>query len=136
MAYSVLTYMPDKDDIDKVYKDILGVVMLFFCIKDLAKEGAKLWRRGLVEYLSSGWNTLNVTTSTGVCCIVMMEYTYSGDDVAARRLAAGVTPLIWLQTFNYLRGFRGTGALVRMIIQIMFDIKYFSLIMIIMTIAF
>merc|ERR1719424_182049 len=104
-------------------------------VRFVTYEGAKMCRRGFIEYFASSWNLLALGICTSLLFIVCFEFS-SGNDGIARKLAASVTPFVWLQSFHYLRGFRGTGALVRMMIQILIDIKYFSLIMIIMTIAF
>lgn len=135
LSYTSIAYMHARDTVDILYKDLLSAVILGFTLRYLSHEAAKLYIRGFIDYTSSGWNVLNVVTSA--CVVINTVYELvDRHDAKARRLASAVTPFVWIQSFNYLRGFRGTGALVRMIIQIVLDIKFFLLIMFIMTIAF
>merc|ERR1719199_1730567 len=90
---------------------------------------------GMLEYISSGWNLLNLFSYSTLIALIALELA-TEHSTRSRDLAAVITPLMWFQTFSYLRGFRGTGALVRMIIEIILDIKYFGCVMVIMTIAF
>merc|ERR1719199_2006659 len=90
---------------------------------------------GMLEYISSGWNLLNLFSYSTLIALIALELA-TEHSTRSRDLAAVITPLMWIQTFNYLRGFRGTGALVRMIIVIIHDIRFFLLIMVIMTVAF
>jgi WD40 repeat protein len=135
-GYATIIYMPDRGKVDTVYKNMMSVIMMGFSIRYLVYEAAKLWRRGIAEYLASIWNILNFATSCIASIVVFIEISTLEEEPTARRIAAGATPLVWLQSFNYLRGFRGTGALVRMISQIVVDIKFFMLVMVIITFAF
>jgi hypothetical protein len=96
---------------------------------------AKLVAAGFVEYVSSGWNLLHLVTNSLLVVVIVLEI-LNGHATKSRSLAAMLTPFMWINCFNYLRGFRGTGALVRMIMTIIHDIRFFILIMVIMTIAF
>lgn len=134
-TYAAITYMEDNDGVEKKYKDLLAFILVAFSLWYVAREIRKLLVGGFLAYISSGWNILNIVCSSVLCVLIVLEF-MNDHDTKSRDLAAVVSPFMWIQSFNYLRGFRGTGALVRMIIVILYDIRYFVLIMFIMTVAF
>jgi len=135
--YSSITYAPFLEGASDTlsYKNLLAGILVGFGLWYVAREVAKLMVRGFVEYVSSGWNLLNLICNSTLVVLILLEV-FNQHSTKARDLAALMTPAMGVQSFNYLRGFRGTGALVRMIIVIIQDIRYFLLIMVIMTIAF
>eukprot|EP00747_Dinoflagellata_sp_TGD_P146260 gnl/TRDRNA2_/TRDRNA2_176673_c2_seq2.p1 gnl/TRDRNA2_/TRDRNA2_176673_c2~~gnl/TRDRNA2_/TRDRNA2_176673_c2_seq2.p1 ORF type:complete len:476 (-),score=83.50 gnl/TRDRNA2_/TRDRNA2_176673_c2_seq2:76-1356(-) len=159
VSYSVVTYNPfweDPVDVEtgegtKAHKDILGILAGLFSVRYLMVEVKKAFR-GNANYLNSGWNLWSLFSYALLIVAILLEFSrapcephattkivvrecgrHSG---ASRNVAAMATLLVWGITLYYLRGFRGTGALVRMILQVLKDMKYFILIMSIMTIAF
>merc|ERR1712232_406692 len=90
---------------------------------------------GSYVYLSSGWNMLSLFSYAFIVISIVLEMV-EGHQRRGRNVAAVASLLIWVQVLYYLRGFRGTGALVRMICVICLDMRYFIIIMIIMTMAF
>lgn len=127
--------MKDSHQVEKKYKDMLAFILIGFGLWYIAREVRKLVVGGFLAYISSGWNILNLVCNSVLITLILLEV-LRGHSTKSRELAAVVTPFMWIQSFNYLRGFRGTGALVRMIIVIIHDIRFFLLIMGIMTIAF
>jgi len=140
VAYSVVTFngWEDRDvgvNQSVIHKDILAIVTCGFSLRYLTIEMQKLCSTGAVTYFVSPWNILSFSSYTLLSCTTLLECfnRHKGDHV---NLGAIATLLVWCHTLYYLRGFRGTGALVSMILQIMLDMRYFILIMVIMTIAY
>ena len=87
------------------------------------------------DYFSSFWNlvdlvslVLNVVTM--ICDLVQLP----SQDVAT--LAAIAVLFMWLKTFYFLRIFSSTASLVRMIIEITSDMKYFLVVLMMAVLAF
>jgi len=82
------------------------------------------------DYLSSVWNWLDLIRIGFVLYFLIM------DTSADPRIACISALLMWLRLIFFCRGLRGTGALVRMIILIINDIRHFVMLMVIIWLAF
>jgi len=118
----------------KTHKDVLCVFVLLFTCHALYVEAWRFWIQG-ISYGKSFWNTISFTSNLTVFIVLVVELV-DGHLGIMRSVAAVVSLLVWTHTLYFLRGFRGTGALVRMIVQIIADMRYFVIIMGIMSIAF
>eukprot|EP00747_Dinoflagellata_sp_TGD_P053654 gnl/TRDRNA2_/TRDRNA2_148577_c2_seq1.p1 gnl/TRDRNA2_/TRDRNA2_148577_c2~~gnl/TRDRNA2_/TRDRNA2_148577_c2_seq1.p1 ORF type:complete len:523 (+),score=97.24 gnl/TRDRNA2_/TRDRNA2_148577_c2_seq1:71-1570(+) len=118
-----------------MHKDVLGIITCGFSLRYLTIEMQKVYGQGVFGYFSGMWNVLSITSYTLLSFSTIAEFfeRHAGKNASVASIA---TLLTWWQTLYYLRGFRGTGALVSMIMQIMKDMRYFILIMLIMTGAF
>eukprot|EP00747_Dinoflagellata_sp_TGD_P092236 gnl/TRDRNA2_/TRDRNA2_165337_c2_seq3.p1 gnl/TRDRNA2_/TRDRNA2_165337_c2~~gnl/TRDRNA2_/TRDRNA2_165337_c2_seq3.p1 ORF type:complete len:500 (+),score=65.36 gnl/TRDRNA2_/TRDRNA2_165337_c2_seq3:680-2179(+) len=138
MAYSVVTFNGWEDrsaNNSVVHKDILAIVTCGFSLSFLSIEVKKIRGSGIFMYIESPWNLSSLSAYTIMCLTTILECVnrQKGNHI---NLAAVASLLTWCNILYYLRGFRGTGALVSMILQIMSDMRYFTLIMAIMTIAY
>lgn len=108
-------------------------VYFFICeIKQIISDGSE-------KYLNDIWNWIDVLANAGVIFSVALQAPSVSSTLLQNELhwlPAFTTLLLWLQFLFFMRGFRGTGALVRMIVEIGYDIRYFLLIMFLMTMAF
>jgi len=134
MAYTGCVYLASADAVDVSVKDILGIVTGCLSLRYTIFEIKRFLFRGPLDYLTSFRNISSFVSYTMliVTCGLELVQRHSG---VARKVAAMSTPLVWLETLHYLRGFRGTGALVRLIVRTLYDMRHFMLIMLIMTVA-
>eukprot|EP00747_Dinoflagellata_sp_TGD_P152932 gnl/TRDRNA2_/TRDRNA2_177352_c0_seq2.p1 gnl/TRDRNA2_/TRDRNA2_177352_c0~~gnl/TRDRNA2_/TRDRNA2_177352_c0_seq2.p1 ORF type:complete len:389 (-),score=65.86 gnl/TRDRNA2_/TRDRNA2_177352_c0_seq2:50-1216(-) len=119
---------------DNALKDLLAMVTTLFSIRYLVWEFRRLFEIQLA-YIMNGWNIISLLSYTLILISTTVEMVLRHSR-STRELASIGTLLVWTKTLYYLRGFRGTGALVRMIIQILRDMRFFVLIMILMSTAF
>lgn len=88
-----------------------------------------------LEYLSSFWNLLDLSSVILNTAVVIMEFTNSSYH-DTNRVAAVSVLILYFKIFYYLRIFFATSHLVRMIIEIVIDMKNFVLVLLIAVIAF
>jgi len=141
-AYAVLAYNDywdrneDGNSIsgEKLHKDIIACIAILFTCNALYVEAWRFYIQG-ISYGKSFWNMNSFISNLTVFIVLVVELMDRHEGVM-RSIAALVGLLLWTHTLYFLRGFRGTGALVRMIVQIVADMRYFMIIMIIMSVAF
>merc|ERR1712216_137446 len=93
------------------------------------------WIRGFYAYFATFWNMLSFVSYALLICTISFEFN-EGHTGRARNIAAVGTLLVWLHTLYYLLGFRSFGALVRMILEILGDMRCFLLVMCLFSICF
>jgi len=86
--------------------------------------------KGVHHYLSDPWNVLDLLR------ICFVSYLFVSDRDASPQFASIAVLLMWSRLLYFCRGFAETGALVRMVVLIMYDMKWFSLLMFIVWISF
>eukprot|EP00747_Dinoflagellata_sp_TGD_P157754 gnl/TRDRNA2_/TRDRNA2_177765_c3_seq21.p1 gnl/TRDRNA2_/TRDRNA2_177765_c3~~gnl/TRDRNA2_/TRDRNA2_177765_c3_seq21.p1 ORF type:complete len:357 (+),score=54.87 gnl/TRDRNA2_/TRDRNA2_177765_c3_seq21:127-1071(+) len=116
-------------------RNILGVPTLISNVRYFAIELKKMYVRGFIVYAKSAWNIIGLFSYVLLLYSIIYEFA-AGHTGTTEGFAAIGTLFAWTSTLYYLRGFRGTGALVSMILAIMKDMKYFMLITCIMTCAY
>eukprot|EP00747_Dinoflagellata_sp_TGD_P146252 gnl/TRDRNA2_/TRDRNA2_176673_c15_seq8.p1 gnl/TRDRNA2_/TRDRNA2_176673_c15~~gnl/TRDRNA2_/TRDRNA2_176673_c15_seq8.p1 ORF type:complete len:625 (-),score=101.30 gnl/TRDRNA2_/TRDRNA2_176673_c15_seq8:83-1909(-) len=140
-AYAVVTYNDFWDDEvpreerELWHKDVLGSITLLFTFHKFHTEIRRFFHQGIMAYFSSIWNVISIVSCILLLMVLFLEI--AGRHNGSMRSSAAVTTLmVWTHTIFFLKGFRGTGALVSMLVQIVKDMRYFLIIMIIMTVAF
>eukprot|EP00298_Acanthocystis_sp_HF-20_P006887 c16621_g1_i3.p1 GENE.c16621_g1_i3~~c16621_g1_i3.p1 ORF type:complete len:296 (+),score=86.73 c16621_g1_i3:23-889(+) len=73
------------------------------------------------NYFKDPWNILDFTQLCLFLCIFIL---YFNGCNSLKYIIAFAIYLKWFGILNYLQGFESTGALVRMVFQIIFDIRY------------
>jgi hypothetical protein len=111
---------------------VLGAVAIAFALLFLVVEGLE-FAVGPRGYINSGWNLVD-------CASVVLVLTSIGCWFAKNEDALWVsifaTPLTYIRSLNFLRGFRATGALVSIISEVVVDVLPFCLILIIVVATF
>ena len=87
------------------------------------------------EYLTSFWNFLDYTSIILNCSVVIMNYSDASFQ-ATNRVAAISVLILYFKLFYFLRIFFSTIYMVRMIIEIISDMKYFVCVLILSAAAF
>mmetsp|Transcript_33876 Transcript_33876/g.24919 ORF Transcript_33876/g.24919 Transcript_33876/m.24919 type:complete len:250 (+) Transcript_33876:3741-4490(+) len=118
-----------------VFMAILILYSLYFCfieISQIREEGPK--------YLTSVWNYLDMVPPFFLLVFIPLAYEGYFEDPAHKSLEAsmqGIMSLfIWLKMLYFLRIFDQTGYLVRIIIEVIYDMRYFLMILILTFVAF
>jgi hypothetical protein len=146
--------------IDTLYVVILGLFSAYFVTMELKQ----LKNEGLV-YLSSIWNYLDLIPPFALAVFLPMEimgfFDYQekmNDYIARQRLAnflgqtledttvtirtiegilqSVISLILWLKLLYFLRIFKSTGYYIRTIIEVIMDIKYFLLMLVLTIVAF
>ena len=122
--------------------DILMTILSGLSFYLIAIEVVQLFKQGILNYMSSVWNYLDITPSILVCVYMYLEYRGDFDDLkdlfnVYRGVMRGVLNLlVWLKLLYFLRLFKETGYLIRIIVQVIKDMKYFLLLLLLTIIAF
>ena len=129
---------------NKAFEDGWGpysVATIVFCVIILFSACYMAWIEyqqikfhGL-DYVRSFWNLIDLVSL--LLNIVTMVCDLAGvrpEDVAT--LAAVAVVFMWLKVFYFLRIFNATASLVRMIIEIAHDMKYFFVVLMLAVVAF
>ena len=146
--------------IDTLYVIILGLFSAYFVTMELKQ----LRNEGLV-YLSSIWNYLDLIPPFALAVFLPMEimgfFDYQekmNEYIARQRLAnflgqtledttvtirtiegilqSVISLILWLKLLYFLRIFKSTGYYIRTIIEVIMDIKYFLLMLMLTIVAF
>ena len=146
--------------IDTLYVIILGLFSAYFVTMELKQ----LRNEGLV-YLSSIWNYLDLIPPFALAVFLPMEimgfFDYQekmNEYIARQRLAnflgqtledttvtirtiegilqSVISLILWLKLLYFLRIFKSTGYYIRTIIEVIMDIKYFLLMLVLTIVAF
>jgi hypothetical protein len=146
--------------IDTLYVVILGLFSAYFVTMELKQ----LRNEGLV-YLSSIWNYLDLIPPFALAVFLPMEimgfFDYQekmNEYIARQRLAnflgqtledttvtirtiegilqSVISLILWLKLLYFLRIFKSTGYYIRTIIEVIMDIKYFLLMLVLTIVAF
>ena len=146
--------------IDTLYVVILGLFRAYFVTMELKQ----LRNEGLV-YLSSIWNYLDLIPPFALAVFLPMEimgfFDYQekmNEYIARQRLAnflgqtledttvtirtiegilqSVISLILWLKLLYFLRIFKSTGYYIRTIIEVIMDIKYFLLMLVLTIVAF
>lgn len=109
-----------------------------YAVMQLVFEGRQI-RNDKWEYLNGSgavWNFLDITTSLLVLAVTIMKVA-SADDFPAFFIITGIAVfLMWLKLFYFLRLFKNTAAFIRMIVEMIKDIRVFLLVFFIAIFAF
>ena len=104
------------------------------------REILQMKNSGFSAYFSSPWN---------ICDLILIPLTIAGASldiyqislkysyISSEKIIYSVTLLIfWGRILSYSRAFEGTGFMIRLVIQVILDMKYFLFLIILFTLAF
>ena len=86
------------------------------------------------EYFSSGWNLIDLANYS--LCLAVLFFDLLGIQSYQRPLASIALIILWIKLFYFLRVFDETSQLIRMIIEIVNDMKNFMIVLMIGIVAF
>jgi hypothetical protein len=113
----------------------------------LKNEFSQMMKEGFITYLMSPWNYLDIVPPILMICfafLVVLGF-FDNDDVTGYQyknmnvegtMQSIMSLFIWLKFLYFLRIFSHTGYLIRIIIDVMDDMKYFLLILLLTITAF
>lgn len=135
-----MRFSEDKDvrlfwaPIDLGFMGLLGVFSVYF----LANEVKQLTNDGLA-YLTSIWNFIDIIPPIGIFLMLIANIISSFvdiDNTIERSIQAIATFFMWFKLLYFLRIFKNTGYLIRMVIVVTYDMRFFLLVLLITIAAF
>lgn len=118
---------------------ILNVLSICYFIYYLIRELREV-ERDPKEYFLSGYNYIDIgliITAFIVLIIDLLNILAITNDSNLVKLFASITAfLFWLRVISYLRGFEGTAFMIRLIFEVVSDIRYFLLLILMFTLSF
>eukprot|EP00347_Sterkiella_histriomuscorum_P010531 403375928 len=118
---------------------ILSSIQILFVIYFLINECKQFANLGL-QYLTSVWNYVDLIAPIGVAVLHGFQFAeYHGIDIDVdiiRSVLAISTFFMWLKFLSSLRIFKETGYLIRMIIEVIYDMGIFLMVLLITVAAF
>ena len=106
-----------------------GVLIYFFYIE------SKQFMKDPTDYFGDFWNITDLL-SYFLCLIVIILDRANVDASINRPIASLCLIILWIKMFYFLRVFESTSKLIRMIIEIVNDMKNFLIVMIIGIVGF
>lgn len=113
---------------------MLGAFSAYF----LTNEAKQISQGGL-SYLASIWNYIDLIPPIGIFVTIVLDIydqKTGGNDALLATIIAIVSFFMWFKFLYFLRIFKNTGYLIRMIIQVCYDMRHFFLVLLITIIAF
>ncbi|CDW88225.1 UNKNOWN [Stylonychia lemnae] len=118
---------------------IFAIFQLCMCAYFLFNEIRQIYNIGL-QYLYSVWNYIDLLAPTGVAILHGFQFAqYNGVEIDVdlnRCVLAISTFLMWLKFLSSLRIFKQTGYLIRMIVEVIYDMGIFLFVLLITVAAF
>ena len=118
---------------------ILNIILIVFTLYFIGFELFQLYRYGKRRYFSSVWHLLDIITLMIVCTTISLDIAsiaYSNYPVSWLKALLSINVfLLWIKFLSFARGYKQTAFMVRMIIQVIYDIKVFLGIFFILCIA-
>lgn len=113
----------------------LILLLLLFNLWDLRRECVQLYcDKSVYSYFFSDiWNLLDLSQIVMVFC--MTGFFFGGKETHLRETLAVFLYIKWFGLLYYLRGFKTFGPLVSMVLQMMHDIRWFLILMLIILIG-
>ncbi|CDW83468.1 wd-40 repeat protein [Stylonychia lemnae] len=127
---------------DEYYQHVnkaICILMALFSIYFLFSEMRQLISQGF-QYLSNVWNYIDLLSPIGVITFLILELLsqleYEVNQDFLRSIMALATFFMWLKILYVLRIFRSTGYLIRSIVEVIYDMGIFLLILFLTVTAF
>mmetsp|Transcript_37622 Transcript_37622/g.106269 ORF Transcript_37622/g.106269 Transcript_37622/m.106269 type:complete len:1580 (-) Transcript_37622:421-5160(-) len=115
-----------------LFARILGGLVILFSSIQGGYEMCQILAQGPSNYLTDPWNVLDL-------CVILV-CALSGGAVIAKLswtpyVAAVASFFAWLKVFYFMRAFTATGGLVRMVMQIGYDMRHLLLLLVVVIMA-
>eukprot|EP00055_Hartaetosiga_balthica_P010180 m.42663 g.42663 ORF g.42663 m.42663 type:complete len:1323 (-) comp7069_c0_seq2:2542-6510(-) len=112
----------------------VGAILAILTLFALYREGKQVFHEDMSAYLTSIWNWLDVIR-IGLTVATLVTFGLRDHDTTRVLCSLGAY-IYWFGTLFYLQAYASTGPLVRMILEIIYDMKYFLLVLSIGVLAF
>jgi len=127
----------NKYDITALVLDI--ILLTYFSIAAF-QEVLQFKRAGFVNYLSSPWNWCDLCLIPLIfagCIVDIYQISLQYSELNEEVVIYSITFLLfWFRVLSFSRAFEGTGFMIRLVIQVILDMKYFLFMIILFTLAF
>ena len=115
------------------------ITLLIFSGYFISNEIRQIFREGL-DYVLSVWNYIDLIGPAGVvftCVLAILEYRGNTVKIELMAIVQSITTLfMWMKLLYFMRIFRHTGYLIRMLIEVLGDMSTFLLVLLITLTAF
>ena len=126
--------------VGSIWLSALRFLTTLFALWFLALEVKQLIYLGLRSYWKDFWNKVAVFTYLGTCCATALSEPMLplGGDLRAlgKTIRSYAACAAWMQLLAYLRGFASCAPYVRMLLEIISDLRVFFMIYVLITFAF
>ena len=89
-----------------------------------------------MEYITSFWNYIDIIPPIGICLACFFLLFYVGNDTMIRSILSITAFFMWIKLLYFMRIFKETGYLIRMITTVIIDMRFFFLVLVIGIVAF
>jgi hypothetical protein len=127
---------------EDVYREITMpclALLVIFATYFLSNEVRQFMGEG-IGYFGSIWNYIDIIPPIGIylltAIIVAGQYDYFIPESIDRSIQSIVTFFMWFKILYFLRIYRSTGYLISMIFEVIKDMRFFLLVLLITIIAF
>jgi hypothetical protein len=128
-----------KENFPDAIRYVGRVLLIIFAGYLLANEIRQLFKQG-IEYFISVWNYLDMVPPIMTILFIVLEITGFFDDGTKIQVQSAMQALtslfIWLKFLYFLRIFESTGYLIRIIVQVVIDMRHFLLVLLLTFVAF
>ena len=129
----------DQESNAYIFSLVIDVFIIICVIFHISQELKQILTEKIRRYFSSIWNTVDVilimlSLTTTILDILSCLDFLDGFDVL-KTMHAFTIFFIYLRIFSYARGIEGSSFMIKLIIQVVWDIRYFLLLMFIFIIA-
>jgi len=115
---------------------VFAVLLLIFATYFLSNE-ARQFIGSPAEYFTSFWNYLDILPPIGIyVSFALIFMNLPNYEITERSIQAVTTFFMWFKLLYFMRIFKNTGYLIRMIVNVIVDMKSFFLVLIIGIVAF
>ena len=132
-------YNDRESDFSKVCYYPFGGIIICFATYFTLNEWRQLSNEG-IEYLLSIWNYVDLIPPIGIYIIAVLSILHSlklhVDESVESSILAFITFFMWFKFLYFLRIFKSTGYLIRMIVEVVYDMRNFFLVLLITIAAF
>lgn len=124
----------------KIASLVLDIIIMVYFLFYAVYETIQLRRTKISNYFSSPWNwcDLMLVPLVNTGCILDIYSIYSESyKINAEKIVYSISILFfWIRILSFSRAFEGTGFMIRLIIQVILDMRYFLLMIILFNLAF
>jgi hypothetical protein len=114
----------------------VSLILFGYAFYFLAISGSRLNDQGPIEYFSSIWNYFDFFPPLVNSTVVIMFY-FSDERLEIEPTLMSITSvMMWTKLLNFFRLHEETGYIIRMLIQVIIDMKIFMFVLFITILAF
>ena len=124
----------------EVVSIILNAADIFYFLIYTYEEMLQGRKLGIIRYFSSFWNLVDVLVFLGVLSTTILDILYifweESSPYSIKIIISMTLLFLWARLLSYAKGFEGTGFLIRLVEQVIGDMKFFLIFIFLIMFAF